>query len=161
MIEMTRWTAAADMVHFTGAAPATPSLAVALAALVVAALFWFIGGHTPRLVLLLVLVASLGLAGTSIGANIHGALTSATDATAKASHAIAGGAVGILVALVLGYVLAIHWRSRRVSYWTLGAGAALPFTAAGVPGVVGQVLVAFMSAVAYLFTALAGWVGIH
>jgi hypothetical protein len=147
--------------NFSSGAPAGVPVAIALAALIVAALFWFVGGHTPRVTLLLVVLASAGLAGTTLGAHLHQAVTGAFASASSASKTtLTASSVGLIVAGALGYIVGVHWTSRQVSYITLAAAAALPFLAVGNPGPVGRVLLAGVSLVSYGGDAIGHWMGL-
>jgi len=129
--------------------------------LVAAALFWFVGGHTPRVTLLLVILASMGLAGTSWGANLHGAVTAAfASASADAKAQLTAGSIGLIVVGALGYIVGVHWVNRQVTYVTLGAAALLPFLGAADPGMIGKVIVTILSLVSGGGNAIGHWMGL-
>lgn len=136
-------------------------LLIAIACLAIAAALWFIGGHLPRLTLLLVITASTGLAGTALGNTVHRAVQGAVGQAHSAIAALSGDAVGLLVGALLAYVLYIHWTRRQVSYTTLGAGAFLPMIASAVPGFLGRVLGMALSLCLSVFTALFHAAGMH
>jgi hypothetical protein len=147
--------------NFGSGAPAAVPVVIAIAALATAALFWFVGGHTPRVTLLLVILASAGLAGTSFGADLHKTLTNAFASAASDTKAqVTAGGIGLIIAGVLGYVVGVHWVNRQVSYVTLGAAATLPFVAVGDPGVIGRVLLAVVSVVSYTGDTVGHWLGL-
>jgi hypothetical protein len=149
-------------------AAAAPSLAtsavstgVALACLVAAGLLWFVGGHLPRVTLLLVVTASIGLASTAAGSAIHNAVASLVSQANAQAVSLAGAGISGLIGLVLGYVLYIHWAQRNITYTTLASGALLPMVAAATPGLGGRVLMWALGLCASLITGVAHMIGVH
>ena len=134
---------------------------VAVFCLVAAGLLWFVGGHFPRVTLLLVITASAGLAGTSLGVNLHNAVNSLVGQADKVSTSVIGGAVGGFIGLVLAYVIYIHWDRRQITYTTLAAAILLPMVAAATPGTGGKVLLWALGLITSLCTAAAHLIGVH
>lgn len=134
---------------------------VAVACLVAAALLWFVGGHFPRVTLLLVITASAGLAGTSLGVNLHNAVDSLIGQANAATTSLIGGGIGGLVGLILAYVIYIHWDRRDISYTTLAAGILLPLVAAATPGTGGRFLLWALGLITDLCAYGAHLIGVH
>ena len=146
---------------------------LAIVCLVLAGCMHFIGGHCPRVVLVLVLVASMGMAGAA-GAGLHTAVNSAVSASNQASAAALGGSLTLGLTILCGYVLVHNLRRKRGGGAALAvhgghgggggrrggggggtagngpliAAAALPWLAASTPGQVGSVMTSALSAVA-------------
>lgn len=142
---------------------------LAIVCLALAGCMHFIGGHCPRLVPVLVLVASMGIAGAA-GHGLHTAVNSAVTATNKASAAAVGGSLTLGLTIVCAYVLVHHLRKKRggtalaahgggaggrrgggggtAGNGPLLAAAALPWLAASTPGQIGSVMTSGLSAVA-------------
>lgn len=147
--------------NFGSGAPAAVPVVIAIGALVAAALFWFVGGHTPRVTLLLVILASMGLAGTSWGANLHTAVTGAfTSVSSDTKSQLTAGGVGLIVVGALGYIVGVHWVNRQVTYVTLVAAAVLPFLGDADPGMIGKVILTALSLVSYGGNAIGHWMGL-
>jgi hypothetical protein len=134
---------------------------VAVFCLVAAGLLWFVGGHFPRVTLLLVITASAGLAGTSIGKDIHNAVDNLIGQADTASTNLIGGAVGGFLGLILAYVIYIHWDRRQITYLTLASAFLLPMVAAATPGTGGRVLIWALGLITQLCTAAAHLIGVH
>jgi hypothetical protein len=156
---------------------------VAVVCLALAACMWFIGGHCHRAVVLLVLVASMGMAG-ALGQGLHTAVSSTVAATNKASAAVTGGGVTVALLLVCAYVVAFKLKPGRrsagtavavpgggpgrraagrgggIGLGTITAAAALPWLAAATPGTAGSVMVSLLGMVASLFTGAGRLLGI-
>lgn len=155
---------------------------VAVVCLTLAGLMWFVGGHCHRAVVVLVLVASMGMAG-ALGTGLHSAVISAVRASNRASAAVTGGGVTVALLLVCVYVVAFKLKSGRKSAGTavavhggghgrrgggkggIGAGtvtaaAALPWLAAATPGTAGSVMVSILGMVASIFTGAGRLLGI-
>jgi len=134
---------------------------VAVFCLIAAALLWFVGGHFPRVTLLLVITASAGLAGTSLGVDLHNGVDSLVGQADKVSTSLIGGAVGGFIGLILAYVIYIHWDRRQITYTTLAAAILLPMVAAATPGTGGKVLLWALGLITSLCTAAAHLIGVH
>jgi len=143
----------------SGSTGATASVAVAC--LIAAALLWFVGGHFPRVTLLLVITASAGLAGTSIGVNLHNGVDSLIGQADAVTASWVGGGIGGLIGLILAYVIYIHWDRRQITYTTLGAAVMLPMVAALTPGTGGKLLLWALGLITELCTAGAHLIGVH
>lgn len=144
--------------NFGSGAPAAVPLAIAVAALVAAALFWFVGNHTPRITLLLVILASMGMAGTTWGAQVHNSAAQAfTSASADLKGQMTSGIIGLIVIGTMGYIVGVHWANRQVGYVTLAAGALLPFIGDSDPGALGKIILIFLSLISYTGNALGHW----
>ena len=137
------------------------SAGVAVACLVAAALLWFVGGHFPRVTLLLVITASAGLAGTSIGVNLHTAVDSRVNQANSAATTLVGGGIGGLIGLILAYVIYVHWHQRNITYTTLAAGILLPLVAAATPGTGGRLLLWALNLITNLCAYGAHLIGVH
>ena len=152
---------ASPTVVAAGSGSTAVTAGVALACLIAAALLWFVGGHFPRVTLLLVITASAGLAGTSLGVNLHNAITSLIGQANSATTNLVGAGVGGLVGLILAYVLYIHWDRRQITYLTLAAGALLPLVAAATPGWGGRLLIWALGLITDLCAYGAHLIGVH
>ena len=145
----------------TSFATTAVSTGVALACLIAAALLWFVGGHLPRVTLLLVVTASLGLASTAAGSAVHNAVAALVSQANAQTVSLLGAGISGLVGLVLGYVIYIHWVQRQITYATLASGALLPMVAAATPGLGGRVLMWALGLCASLITGVAHMIGVH
>ena len=145
----------------SGSGSTADTATVALACLVAAGLLWFVGGHFPRVTLLLVITASAGLAGTSIGVNLHNAVDSLIGQANAATASWLGGGIGSLVGLILAYVVYIHWDRRQITYTTLACAALLPLVAALTPGTGGRILLWALGLITDLCSYGAHLIGVH
>ena len=134
---------------------------VAVFCLIAATLLWFVGGHFPCVTLLLVITASAGLAGTSIGTNIHNAVDNMIGQANTATTNLVGGGIGGLVGLILAYVIYIHWDRRQITYLTLASAFLLPMVAAATPGTGGRLLLWALGLITQLCAYAAHLIGVH
>ena len=137
------------------------SAGVAVFCLIAAGLLWFVGGHFPRVTLLLLITGSAGLAGTSIGVNLHNAVDSLIGQANNATTNLVGGGIGGLVGLILAYVIYIHWDRRQITYTTLAAAILLPMVAALTPGTGGRLLLWALGLITQLCAYAAHLIGVH
>jgi hypothetical protein len=138
------------------------SIGVALACLAAAALLWFVGGHLPRVTLLLVITASTGLATVTIGGkNIHDVVDSLLTQFNQQVVSVVGAGISGLIGLILAYVVYIHWDRRQITYTTLAAAALLPMVAAATPGLGGRLLIWALGLISSLITGIAHMIGVH
>jgi hypothetical protein len=130
------------------------SAAVGLTALVAAAAIWFIGHrHWPRVVVVLVMTASAGLAGSALGDWLRSLVGWANDTAASVTTRWTGTAVNGLLAAVAVYALVIRFKERKVDYVTLAVALFTPLVVSTIPGAIGQAALTAIAAV----TGVAGW----
>lgn len=134
------------------------SAAVGLICLVSAGLIWTVGQkHTPRLVVVLVLVGVLGLVATPVGAWLRSAVGWVDSLTGRLTGQLTGVVITGLIGFIALYVLVAHMYRRNINGKTLLAAGVVPIAATTIPGVIGTVAVSLTTALA---TAVAAVVGV-
>ena len=123
--------------------------AVGLVCLVAACLIWTVGrGHTPRLVVALVIAGSVGIVGSPLGGWIRRAVLYLDQLAGTATGRLTGVVVTGLIGLIALYVLAVHLWHNSVDIRTLAAALIAPVAMTSVPGVVGTVGASVLGAIA-------------
>ncbi len=133
------------------------SATVGLLCLIAAALIWTVGQkHTPRLVVVLTFVGTLGIANTVMGGWLRSAVGWVDDITGQLTGALTGAVIVGLIGMVAFYVLIVHVWKRNITTKTLIVAAVAPLAVTSIPGVVGQVAMSLTGALATATATLVG-----
>lgn len=129
------------------------SAVVGLVALIAAALIWFFGNHTPRIVVLLLMTGVAGVLGTPVGRWLRRFVDWVNQLLGNVTVRFTGAAVQGLLAAAALYILVVRMRRKKVDKVTLLAGAIVPVAVSTIPGPVGNAAYTVVTAV----TVGVGW----
>lgn len=141
------------------ASPLTQSVSatVGVVALLAAALIWFFGNHTPRVVVLLLMTGVAGILGTPVGRWLRGLTDWSNRELAGVTANFTGAAVYGLVAIAATYILAVRMWRKKVTKLTLVCAAAVPVAVSTIPGPVGNAAYAVVTGVTAACGVAIGW----
>lgn len=132
------------------------SVAAGVTCWVVAGVLWFVvRGFTPpkidawidRLIVLLVLTGTVGIAGTGLGGLLRRMVNNVTGWVSSVAGSATGFAVVLGVALVAIVVVIVHVWQASVDKKSLAAAVIAPLTVGSIPGSVGVAALGLITAV--------------
>ena len=132
------------------------SVSVGVACWVAAGVLWFVvKGHTPpkvdawidRLIVVLVLTGTVGIAGTGLGGLLRRGVTNVTGLVSNIAGSATGFAAVLAVALVSLVIVVVHVYEASVTKGSLVAAVVAPLTAGSIPGSFGVAALSLITAV--------------
>src|SRR5690348_14600436 len=117
------------------------STSVALVCLVAAGLMWTVGNkHFIRVIPVLVLTGTIGIIATPVGVKLNRAITWTLDLIGRTVGGWFNSTTVVITGIIAGglvYALVMDLKKPSIDNRTLGYAAAVPFTAALIPGPLG------------------------
>lgn len=145
------------------------SVTVGVVCWVVAGVLWFIvRGFTPpkvdawidRIIVLLVLAGTVGIAGTALGGLIRRGITNVSGLVSNVAGSATGFGVVLAIALVSLLVVIVHVVQASVSKGSLAAAVVAPLTVGSIPGPVGVAALSLITGVSgFIAAGVAGLFG--